>query len=282
MADPRFLVENFFNVQQFAGHTITAEEETTGNEAFRVGSERRVGGVIRNFWTPTTNNSDTWLECKCDRARAANMLVIDRGHNLATETVRLQVSDDNFTTVTEILGVVIPSNVYANSRLADVPGVKTTEGAWIISFDYHVALYWRVFIDAMGAGLKPEIPGMYLGLSFQPTNPSPRPWDDEPQNLVYSSIVSDQLWTSSSRKIKRRETALSMKMTSDVEADRARYHFRALYQGGSLMWYVPDTDRAERAWLGEAPPGIDAAVFPTDYPFRVVELGIVEHNPKAS
>ena len=80
MAGPRFLTENFWNLDQFAGHTLTAEEETTGNEAWRVGTGRRVGGTIRNYWTPTMTNSDTWIECKCDRTRAANMLVIDRSH----------------------------------------------------------------------------------------------------------------------------------------------------------------------------------------------------------
>jgi hypothetical protein len=209
------------------------------------------------------------------------VLIIDRQHNLAGETVKLEISDDNYTTKTEIFSVTIPSDVFANSRLGDTPGVKTTEGAWVISYDYHVALYWRVFISAMGAGLKPQIPGLHLGLSFSPTNQPPRPWDDEPRKLVYDSIVSDSLWTSSSRKAKRRETSVRMFMSSDAEADQARYHFRSLYQRGDLMWYVPDTDRAERAWLSEAPPGVDAASFPTNYQFRVLDVGMVEHNPKS-
>ena len=280
MAGPRFLAENFFNLDQFSAHTLTAEEETTGNEAWRVGAGRRVGGTIRNYWQPTTANSDSWVECKCDRVRAADMLVIDRGHNLDGETVKLEISDDNFTTTTEVFSVVLPSNVYANARMGDTPGVKTTEGAWLISFDYHVALYWRVFSSAMGAGLKPQIPGLYLGNSFGPTNAPPRPWDDEPTKLAYDSIVSDTLWSASSRKAKRREATVSMRMTSDAEADEARYHFRSLYGRGDLMWYVPDTDRAERAWLAEQPPGMDSAVYPTDYTFRHVTVAMAEHNPK--
>ena len=280
MAGPRFLAENFFNLDQFAQHTLTAEEETTGNEAWRVGAGRRVGGTIRNYWTPTTANSTTWIECKCDRARAFDMLVIDRGHNLAGKTVKLEISDDNFTTTTEIFSVVIPSNVYSNSRLSDTPGVKTTEGAFAISFPFHVSLYQRVFVNAMGAGLLPLIPGLYLGKSFSPTNAPPRSWDDEPTKLIYDTIISDTLWSSSSRKNKRREAAVTMKMSSAAEQDQARYHFRSLYQRGDLMWYVPDTDNAERAWLAEAPQGVDSQAYPTDYTRRIVSVAMVEYNPK--
>ena len=281
MAGPRFLAENFWNLSQFPLHTLTAEEETTGNEAWRVGAGRRVGGTIRNYWTPTTANSTTWIECKCNRTRAADVLVIDRGHNLDGKVVKLEISDDNFGTTTEIFSVTLPSDVSANARLSDTPGTKTTEGAWIISFDFHVARYWRVFVNAMGAGLKPQIPALYLGLSFSPTNRPPRPWDDEPLKLVYDSVVSDSLWSASSRKAKRRETAVRMHMDSDAEMDQARYHFRSLYQRGDLMWYVPDTDNAERAWLAESPPGTDSQVFPTDFGRRVVSVAMVEHNPKA-
>lgn len=281
MAGPRFLAENFFNIDQFSGHTLTAEEETTGNEAWRVGTARRVGGTILNYWTPTTANSTSWVECKCDRARAADMLVIDRGHNLDGVVVNLEVSDDNFTTTTEVLSVTLPSNVFSNSRLSDTAGVKTTEDAWVISFDFHVALYWRIFVAAMGAGLKPQIPAAYLGTSFSPTNRPPRPWDDEPTELSYDSIVSDVLWTASSRTAKRRKAGVSMKMASDLEMDQARYHFRSVYQRGDLMWYVPDTDNAERAWLTKSPQGTDAQVYPTNFGRRIVSVGMVEHNPKA-
>ncbi len=282
MAGPRFLAESFFNIQQFPGHTITAEEETTGFEAWRVGAARRVGGRIRAYWTPTTANSTSWVECKCDRARAADMLVIDRGHNLDGETVNLEASDDNFATTTEVFSVVLPSNVVSNSRLSDTPGVKTTEGAYVISFDYHVALYWRIFVAAMGAGLKPQIPGAYLGKSFSPTNRPPRAWDDEPTQIVYQQIVSDSLWTSSSRKAKRRGASVTMKMASDLEQNQARYHFRSLYHGGGdVMWNVPDTDNAERAWLAEAPPGRDSQAYPANYPRRIVSVSMVEHNPKS-
>ena len=58
MPGPRFLAENFWNLDQFPQHTLTAEEATTGNEAWRVGAGRRVGGTIRNYWTPTTANRD--------------------------------------------------------------------------------------------------------------------------------------------------------------------------------------------------------------------------------
>lgn len=283
MAGPRFLAENFFNIQQFSGHTITAEEETTGFEAWRVGAARRVGGRIRNYWTPTTANSSSWVEVECDRARAADMLVIDRGHNLDGEAVTIQVSDTAaFVTSTTIVSLaVVPSNVYSNSRLSDTPGVRTTEGAWAISFPTHVGKYWRLVVEAMGAGLKPQIPGMYLGNSFSPTNRPPRVWDDEPTQIVYQQIVSDSLWTSSSRKAKRREASIQMVLESELENDQARYHFRSRYYGGDVMWNVPDTDNAERAWLAEAPPGMDAMPFGNTFDERVVSLAMVEHNPKS-
>src|SRR6185503_7462240 len=106
MAEPVLLAENFFNVVQFPSHVIVAEEELAGHEALMVGNGRRHN---LNYWTATTNNSDTWIKVTCDRIRAANCIVIDRGHNLAGKTIRLECSNDDFTTTETPINITMPS-----------------------------------------------------------------------------------------------------------------------------------------------------------------------------
>lgn len=276
----RFLSENFFNSVQFSTHTITAEEEASGSEPWRVGTGRRVGGTIRNLWTPTTSNSVTWIQVQCGRLRGADTMVIDRGHNLAGKVVTLQISNDNFTTTTNVLSVTVPTTVVPNSRLTDNPGVRTEEGAFVIGFDLHAAIYWRLSIPAMGANLKPQIPGLYLGLGFSPAITPPRPWDDESRRLDFDEIKSPALWVGASRKASRNESVVTLRMNSEAEHDKARYHLGSLYWRGELMWNIPDTDQAERAWLAYAPSGLHQAVATTDYPFRTISLAMLEHEPK--
>lgn len=282
MGRARYLAENFFNEEQFSAHTLSANEETTGNEVWRVGTARRVGGTLRNYWTPTTANQDAWIKVQCNRARAADMLVIDRGHNLEGATVRLQASSDDFTTYSELVAVTLPSSVVPNSRLSDNPGAKTEEGAWLISFDLEVGLYWRVYIDAMGSGLKPQIPGLYLGLSFSPAVKPQRPFDDESRRLEFRELRSPSLWVGASRKAQRREVVHHLLLTSDAEYDQARYHFHSLYWRGDVMWNAANVDQAEKAWLAYAPSDLHSAVASPDFRWRRIDLALLEHEPKAA
>ncbi len=163
MGAPLILSENLFSVQQFPSHVISATEEPSGNEAQNVADGRRES----TSWTMTTANTDGAVKTACDRVRGANVLIIDRNDNLPGYPIKLQVSQDDFTTTEDAVDITLPS---ASSPLPldNATGVRLEDGSWAILFDFRAAAYWRVFVPQMGAGLKPVITGLYLGLAYEP------------------------------------------------------------------------------------------------------------------
>jgi len=89
MGLPFFGVENVFSVRQFPKHVLTADQEDTGREAFRVADGRR---SKLDFWAATTPNAEHSVQA--DGAAAAAILVryfgLDRGHNLDGKNVKLE------------------------------------------------------------------------------------------------------------------------------------------------------------------------------------------------
>jgi len=273
----RFLAESFFDVTLFTGHTVTAEEATSGKDAVRVGSARR---QARDHWTPTTANSETYVNVACDRPRYADTLVLDRNHNLAGKTIRLRKSDQSaFTTYTEVFAVTVPTNTFYGNKLDASHPVRTEEGAVVIAFNGHVGQYWRLVIDAGGSGYKPQIVGLWLGKSWTPDINPVRPWDDEARELVYDEVLSPSLWAASTRKAQRRNATVTVRLSGEQEYSDVRYHIHSLFWRGFAMWYVPDTDMAERAWLAMSPPGVFGAPYDNAWTDRTVSMALVEHEP---
>src|SRR5579859_933531 len=103
---PCFFVEDWGSIVQFPGTVLTGNEELVGHEAARVADGRR---DPNDYWSPITPNNPAYLNYVLDRARGADMLALDRGHNLAGMTVSLQCSNDNWNTTETIFTVVLPS-----------------------------------------------------------------------------------------------------------------------------------------------------------------------------
>lgn len=279
MAAPRYLVENFFNGVMFPAHSFTANESTTGHESWRVGTSRRAN---RNYWTPSTPNQQAYVGVLCNRPRYADMLVIDRNCNLTGVTVRLRFSNDGFATYGEVIASALPSQAIYGSRL-HAAGIRTDEGAFVFRFTGQVATEWRVYVDAMGTGLKPQIGGLYLGQSWAPVWTPENPWDDESRELRFTEVLSTSLWSGSNRKGTRRVFGpWNHVLDSDAEYQQVRYHMHQHYFKGRHMWVVPDQDQAERAFLAYAPPGTYGAAYPADFPQRILVLSGAEHQPLAT
>ena len=275
MSRPLFAPENFFNRVQFPLHTVSATEEPTGNEAFRVGTGRR---SALNFATSTSANALWSLKVACNKLRAADFIAIDRGFNLTSW--ELQGSNDDFTTYETILSVTMPTVTVAPSNLNTAPGVLTEEGAWLRRFPTRVYRYWRIYVPAMGTGLRPQITGAYLGLSWEPEFLQALPFTYGARNLIYTESESDTAWVGSSRPAQRYETDIVLKMESWDEYDLARRHIEQGTWRKRHTWYVPNQARAERSWLGVAPPGKYRFEKAKGWGFPVARFPLVEYEPK--
>lgn len=279
MALPRFLVENFMNPIAFDDHTITASSEEAGHEAFRVGAGRR---SRLNFWTPTSTNAEGWVGVRCDQPRQADMIAIDRKNNLAGHQIKVQASDDNFSTVQTLVDTTIPSNKSTFQALDSSFGALTEEGAWVHQFSATTANDWRLLIPAMGSGLKPEVGGLYIGKSFEPRYLIALPFGWGDRRLSFDEVQSNTAWVGAFNTAQRIERDFQLKLKSDDEYDRARYHIEEQFLKRRPMWIVFDQDRAERTWLGVPPQGRQGFEKPSggQWGFQQITLQAVEHEPE--
>lgn len=281
MGNPVFLAENFFNGgfpgSMYPGQAVTAEEEASGFEVHHLANGRR---SPTDYWTSTTANSDTWAETKGDRIRAANMIVLDRGHNLAGKSFKLEGSDDNFTTIDTVIDITIPS-VTAPGSIDETLGIVTEEGAWIKRFPLRAHLYWRIFIPLMGAGLTPFIVGVWLGLSYEPDFLW-RPSAEGMRQLAGREFVSPSQWRGRSVLVQPRTDTLTLKLKDVFVYDQARLHLEGLFGSGWPTWIVYDEDQADRAILALAPLGTVGFVLAagTDWSNKQAQIRFIEHAPK--
>jgi hypothetical protein len=274
MAKFRMLSENFYNIHQFSGHTITASTYQVTNEPWRVGTGRR---SARNAWIAPTTGTQT-IKVECDQVRAADTVALDRGHNLTSFSVQFTNSTSAGWATAKT--ITLPSKSFPNQKLTE--GARTPEGAYIVRFGTSTGMpaakFWRLSC-ATTAGGNVKVVGAYLGKSFGPAANAVRPWDDDTIEMARSEVASPEFWTAGARVAIRRSGNLNVRLT-DAEGDLARYHVRDLYWRGELAWITPNEDDAERTVLANAPSGTRALTYPEDWPTRVLALDWVEHQPK--
>ena len=280
MGKTLFLADNLFDGgfpgSQYPDHTISAEEAATDHEAWRVATGRR---SPTDYWTPTTANSDTWIKSAGNRVRGANMVVLDAGHNLASETFRIQGSDDDFTTIDTAVDIAIPSASSPGS-IDNTTGIVTEEGVWLRRFPFRAHKYWRAFIPAMGADLKPEIVGLWLGLSWE----TEEPWLPIAENqieLAGSESITPDLWRGRTGLGIARTDVLTLKLPSFYAYDQARFHIEGLFAANNPTWIIYDTDQADRAVVTGPRLGRIGFRFSggTDWGYQQIALDWVEHEP---
>jgi len=268
------LVENAFSRMQFPLHTIAADEEAANHEAFRVADGRR---SPFDYWEPTTANASHNIKVTCDRVRAFTMIAIDRGHNLGGKQIVLECSDDDFSTTQTVLDIVLPS-VSSAGTVDDTFGVRTEEGAWVRRFPVRYARYWRVRIPAMGAGIKPKIVGLWLGMAygFEPD----RPMSPDTDDLSLEESVSDAAWRGSGRPANVRADALHVSLPTLFDYDLARYHLAYHYARRRPMWIVHDENVAQQALLAIRPVGQMGFVREASWFYHRAMIPYQEHEAK--
>lgn len=248
------LAENVFNPRLFPAHALSAVSEAADpvnpHDVEVIASGRRQRS--ENYWTPTALNTAAWVRSSFNRVRVVDMVALDRGHNLAGKTVRVQASSDGFLTYSE-RSALIPSSVFPYSRLSQTNGIRTPEGAWLYRFLALSGTSVRFYIDAMGANLRPEIVGLYLGLSFRATNPVIKPSSHGRRQLDYEVIKAPSMWAGAGQVSQRKNLPINLRL-EDGDYPSAVYHWEELFMRARPSWVVPDDEQAEKAYLSRAEP----------------------------
>ena len=274
MGQPLFLSENFYSTQQFPNHVLTSLNPTAPNQqVFRVGTARR--SILNGF-----RNADPSLQLRmdltCDRIREADTLILDRNADLLGREFQLQVSSDGFATVQVVIfEAALTNDVVLGSSLNDeTHEIVTSEGARIWKFDSTAGLFWQIKVNAL-AGDSGRLGGVYLGKSFTPTHGGRMPFDDEDTWTDFGEVrrgVPDN-------DIRFGRTgAFGLMMSGEAEWNAARRSFRELFGKGFPMWIAPDSDMAERTWLGYNAPGSMAATFSERPQGRTVVIRADEYD----
>jgi len=257
MDRPVFFGDNVFSLTQYPGHVISADEEPVGHEAALVANGRRSG---LNFATATTANDPWWVRAAFDRVRGFNMWALDKGHNFAGKIVKPQISDigdavdANWTDLVPG-GVIIPP-ASGTGSLDDAYGVLTEKGEWLWRHPARTANYVRLYVPALGVGIKPQIVGLWCGLSYSPAHLY-RPTD--PDNDLF--LAEETLLPSGGRGRGRtaypRQGSIRLKMADWHEYEIARFHLHVLFGRSRPTWIIFDEDQADRALLADRAGGTE-------------------------
>ena len=252
IAGPLLCADNLWSVSQYPGHVLTYNEQQAGHEFWRVADSRR---SISDSWIPVTANSDQWGQVQCDRMRGATFFGLDRGHNLGGLTVNLQISNTGVAPFQTVLSIVVPPTSEPNALSDTSYGVTTEELACLCLFPLVAALYWRLDIPAMGAGLLPQVVGLWTGLAYQPAYGGLlTPWDEDQDDLSYAGVRTEWGWLGHGPVASIRRGEANLRLATDDEYDQARL-WRAKVTRGAPSWICYDTAQGDRSFLAIRPQG---------------------------
>lgn len=162
---PILLSDNFFDnvilhptfaVANFGG------DDTVGREAFRVADNLR----DLTSWTPSTQNAARTIYVDCLAAVTPNIIILDRGHNLAGRTfTQVGATDATFAAQTTAFSATIPST--PGGLASDANGCLTPDGVWWKTFSGVADRVQSLQFPAYGAGIAPIVTGIYLGVAYR-------------------------------------------------------------------------------------------------------------------
>lgn len=243
MGRPVMLIDNLFNPRIYAAHTLAASTTASGTDVLNLSAGRRLFGINVGGWAANSLNTDAHVTATFDRPRAFDLLWIDRDHNLSTESLSVRISDDGFTTYQEIGPLTVPSDPTPYSALYDEQIIRTDEGALLWWLGLQTGYEVRVFVAAMGAGLRPELAGLMLGKTVVPGHAQQKPADYGKPNLRRFPLE------------RGRQGELHIIADSMEEYATMRFPLEELYMGGHGMVLIHNDEEAERAVFTKAPDG---------------------------
>src|SRR5450759_3678473 len=132
----------------------------------------RVADNLRDMtsWTRAGANSITQLFVDCLTPVSPNIIIVDRGHNLAGVAVNFQGStvgtEAGFEgAATNIFAATVPAT--PGGLGSDANGCLTPDGVWWKTFTGQSFRAQGLYIPALGAGIAPIIKGIYLGTYYR-------------------------------------------------------------------------------------------------------------------
>lgn len=273
MGMPLILVENFFNTVMFTGHTVSADEEASGYEAFRVGTGRR---SAQNRWQPETADADHEVYVDCDQLRGADMIVLDRNTNLSGKPVKLRGTNDDGATYWDMLDLTLPDLSVPGGSIDDAVGAVTEDGAWLKRFDLDAAMRWSLHVPA-AAGFTPQVGGLYVGKAWEMASLFELPWSDDTVDLAYDAVVTDAGWEGATDAAAVRTGVMRIRLADYSEYDLARYASSLLRRHPG--WILYDLDVGSRAVLVKLPRGEHGWRFDRGWGYRQQDIAWREHEP---
>jgi hypothetical protein len=202
-------------------------------------------------------------------------------HNLAGKAYQLQVSDDDFVTTQTVVNVTIPSTPGAGD-IDDPNGVLCENGMWLMRFNPRMAIAYRHYIVAGGAGFKPQIAGK-VGLSLA-LSQFEKPYAPSDTELIVTEEMAESGWLGRGPRRLKRYGSIQVKTRTAFEYDQFRYHFEQRFGGGANMVIVFDDTQAERAVMAQRGPGRFGFHGVAEWPdaYRVGEFAWSETDPQES
>lgn len=275
---PALLSDSVFSRRIYPGHSLAASTTATGKSVEFLWAMRRLRELTG--WFASALNSAAWVEATFDQPRGFDTLFIDRDHNLDGQTLSVSISDDDFTTSETVASATVPSTPTPSVAFLDGTLLRTNEGALLWYLGLQVSWGARVNVAAMGSGLRPELAGLMLGLSYRPDVAPLKPFDFGRPNLTHSVARSPRAQDSTGEPGSYRAVDLHLRMDDWLEYAEAVYPVEELFGGRRPTVVVPTIARAEQAFLARAVPGEHGFEIPADRYHPEVHIRAEEMEPR--
>jgi hypothetical protein len=237
---PIVLTDNFFdNVVLHPSFVVQnlSNDDSAGHEAFRVADNLR----DLTSWTRAAVNADSHIFVDAGAAVQPNTLIIERGHNLAGKQIRLDgYPNTGFGSPTSAFTfATVP--VSPGGLPTDPNGCLTADGVWWKTFTGVSFRVQDVFVPAMGAGVAPIIPGIYLGTSYRFTE-----YLDAPAAYDFSTSVKYMRNEISRGGVRSKSRGINLdKLMISISVDSADYppfdvELRRMLRYNVPIWFAFD------------------------------------------
>jgi hypothetical protein len=247
---PLLLIENVFDtVSLFPTATLTTSSDIAGHEGFRVADYRRE----RTWWQPTTDGPTATgnyvlVDLGAGKSATPDYLWIDRGHNLAGKTVRVQGSPDNITYDAGISRVV-PAVGTVGGDPTSVLSITEEAAAYTFFAAQTARRYWRFSIDYVASFIA-IVPGIMVGKRTQLLGYS-RVFDEDAGERTEFTDTSRAGYRGTDRTYAWRRAMLDLGEIGSTEYDATiRTLRRQLFELNQPAFLCLQYDtKPERGWL---------------------------------